>query len=97
MNTSNVLQFENQTKTTVSDNCSSGTMIINTQNYCSNCGGHYWGDYHYCSTFTPISYPIYQKDEVIELKAWIDGFLENRKLTEKNLKRVRDKLEEFST
>jgi len=65
---------------------------------CLTCGTCHWGLCNHMSWtpnyFYPV-YPTYQKDEVAELKAWLDGFWENRKMTEKNLKRVRDKLEEF--
>jgi len=30
-----------------------------------------------------------------ELKAWLEGFMESRKMTERNLKKIQDKLEEF--
>lgn len=34
--------------------------------------------------------------EVGELKAWLRGYMEGRKLTEKSLKRIREKLAEFT-
>ncbi len=42
------------------------------------------------------SYPVYQRDQVAELKAWLDGYMESGKLTEKKLARIQKKLEEFT-
>jgi len=82
---SNVLQFDNQTTTT------------STQNVCGSCGIWYYG-YHQCPTISWYpSYPVIQNDEVRELKAWLEGFMESRKMTESNLKKIQDKLEEFCT
>ena len=41
------------------------------------------------------SYPVYKTDKVAELKAWLDGYCTDRKMTEKALKRIRAKIEEF--
>lgn len=80
---SNVLQFDNQTTTT------------SIQNVCGTCGNWYIG-YHTCPTISWYpSYPVIQNDEVRELKAWLEGFMESRKMTEHNLKKIQDKLEEF--
>ena len=95
MNTSNVVSMTSGTATGVS----SGTTVINSQ-YCSNCNTYWYPwEYHQCPTYFPQTYvypsPVTKTDEVAELKAWIDGFMTNRKMTDRNLKIIKDKLDEF--
>ena len=40
-------------------------------------------------------YPVYQRDRVSELKAWLDGYCTDRRMTEKVLKKIREKIESF--
>ncbi len=42
------------------------------------------------------TYPVYQRDRVAELKAWLDGYSTDRKMTEKALKKIRAKIDEFT-
>ena len=58
-----------------------------------------WFDTTSAPTFYPYSYPYYgyaaPTDKVIELKAWLSGYLDSRNLSEKSLKRIQQKLNEF--
>ena len=56
-------------------------------------GGTPWVDYHWYPSY---SYPVIHNDRVAELKAWLDGYCTDRKMTEKALKRIKAKIEEFS-
>ncbi len=102
MNTaSNVVQFDTTTTTTSSDIDWVGTDATSTvtiQNVCGHCGQWYQG-YHQCPPYNWHQnwYPVqWQKDgEVAELKAWLDGFMTSRKMTERNLRKIQEKLEEF--
>lgn len=76
-----------------------GTNIINFENqtyppYCGTCGYSHWGSCGGTSTYW-YPYRTSENNEVAELKAWIDGYMEGRKITEKSLKRIREKLQEF--
>lgn len=56
------------------------------------------GDWWYPTNTTagrwyPYSYAA--PDKVRELSAWLDGYLDGHKLSEKSLKRIRAKLDEF--
>lgn len=78
----NVVQLDWNRTTTTDDSTNTGYVWIEPST----------------GTQTISWYPNYypQKDEVAELKAWIDGFMTGRKLTEGNLKKVQDKLDEFT-
>ena len=92
MNATNVISGD-FTTTTVSSGTACGSV-------CGSCGTWYTG-FHTCTptiswyTYYPLS-PTVEIDDVAELKAWLDGYLDGRKLTEKALKRIRQKLEDFS-
>jgi len=45
--------------------------------------------------YPSYSYPVYKTDKVAELKAWLDGYCTDRKMTEKALKKIREKIESF--
>jgi len=99
MNTaSNIVQFDTATTTISPDTVIdwSGTNTTTAvQNVCGNCGTYYIG-YHTCPVnYWYPSYPVTKRDEVSELKAWLEGFMTGRKMTERNLKKIQDKLQEF--
>ena len=90
MTESNVVQIlENNLE--VSD---TGTTVTAASNFCSLCSTYYYG-VHSCPAWYMGLYTNNNKDEVSELKAWMAGFLETRRLTERNLRRIREKLDEF--
>ena len=81
--------------------CTANTTTDATTNTITISGGtgDYWwyqprttGDYWYPSYALS---PIINNDEVAELKAWLDGFMVNRKMTEKNLKIIKERLDDF--
>ena len=107
MTASNVVAFGNQTGVVDKDYMFQGTSTESTtgntitvtggqSNYCGSCGVWHSG-WHQCTSWYPqyVFPPAPQVDEVRELKAWIDGFMDGRKMTERNLQKVRDKIEEF--
>lgn len=49
---------------------------------------HHW--------YPQYTYTITEPDKAALLKAWLDGFMTDRKMTEKALARVRKKIEEFT-
>jgi len=52
--------------------------------------------YHYHQYNTPVlTYTIASADKAALLKAWLDGFMTDRKMSEKALKAIQKKLEEF--
>ncbi len=81
--TSNVLQIN-------ADN----TTVFSNGQQCVSCNQWYFG-HHICPSATNWFPTLTATDEVAELKAWIDGFTEMRKLSQKNLARIRAKLREF--
>ena len=97
---SNIVQFDTTTTTSSTTGdiewVDASTSTVTIQNVCGNCGQHYYG-YHQCPAYSwyPYSYPVTQRGEVAELKAWIEGFMDGRKMTERNLKKIQDKLQEF--
>ena len=102
MNTaSNIVQFDNQadfqgsSNTITTTDATSNTVI---QNVCGSCGQLYYG-YHTCPSYNWYQnwYPVQgqRNTEVNELKSWIDGFMTGRKMTEKNLQKIQDKLADF--
>ena len=100
MNTaSNIVQFDTTTTTASTGGIEwvdASTSTVTIQNVCGNCGQSYMG-YHECLPYWSWypSYPAVQKDEARELKAWIEGFMDGRKMTERNLKKIQDRLKEF--
>ena len=64
--------------------------------YCWGCGS--WpcrcNQNHYHYIYPQYSYTV-QGSRAAELKAWIDGYMTDRKMTEKALRRVQEKIEEF--
>ena len=75
----NVFQFDNQKDYT-------GTTTTTNAWYPDSTTGY--------QTYWYPSY-VYKTDEVAELKAWLDGFMTGRKMTERNLKKIQEKLEDF--
>ncbi len=102
MNTeNNVVSFNDGTgftglDTTTATTASTSTITINANTFCANCSVWHSG-WHVCPTISWYpTYPVYKTDEVAELKAWIEGFMDGRKMTERNLKKIQDKLEDFT-
>lgn len=61
---------------------------------CTGCNTYYGsGQWHTCPTY-PYTYAT-PNNEVEELKAWLDGYLTDRSLGPKSLKKIRAKLDEF--
>ena len=96
---SNIVQFDGSSGAGSYTTTDATTNTVTISSTCSSCGQYYIG-YHTCPTIVPNYYwyqnwlPA-QSNEVAELKAWIEGFLDGRKLTEGNLRKVRDKIEAF--
>ena len=95
MNATNVVTGDFQSASTNTITVSGGTasgMGVYDQNY------YYWPNYSSPNYWYPqyMPSPVVEVDEVAELAAWLDGYLDGRKLTEKALKRIRQKLEDFS-
>ena len=64
-------------------------------------GGYCYGCWHWPCTchhhyITPIyQYTIASPDKAVILKAWLDGFMTDRKMSEKALETIREKIAEF--
>jgi hypothetical protein len=64
-------------------------------------GGYCYGCYHWPCTchahwYPTFTYSIASTDKAAILKAWLDGYMTDRKMSEKALKTIQKKLEEFT-
>jgi len=104
------VKIENETNTTTAintedwQNSASTEWITTTTGNGYNCAGCglwvYSGythicSYQYCQPWIQVWPGPKPLNEVAELKAWIEGFMEGRKMTERNLQKIRDKLQDF--
>ncbi len=78
----------------IGDTATTGYMTIGG-GYCYGCNGwpcHCNTNYHWYPSY---SYTITRPDKAELLKTWLDGYMTDRKMSEKALKTIQKKIEEF--